>query len=98
MPHWGRFPPDISPRWQGAERSHRFRARGHARGLVRIESFAKPLCPGAGVGERQPGEVAKRDDASPALELVPKPKLADDAARAGFSDPQHEAGDGWVRK
>jgi len=53
---------------------------------------------GAGVGERQPRELAKRDDAGPALELVPKPKFANDAASAGFPDPQHEAGDGRVRK
>ena len=42
--------------------------------------------------------MAKRDDAGPAPELVPKPKLADDAAGAGFPDPQHQADDCRVRK
>ena len=77
-------------------------ARGPVHGAARVDPFlqqiAKPLRPGAGVGERQPREVAKRNDAGPALELVPKPKLADEAASAGFPDPQHEAGDGGVRK
>ena len=50
--------------------------------------------PGTGVGERQPWEVAKRDDAGPVLELVSKPKFPPHAAGAGFPDPQHQAGDG----
>jgi hypothetical protein len=75
---------------------------GPVHGAARVDPFlkqiAKPLRPGAGIGERQPREVAKRDDPGPALEFVPESKLADGAAGARFPDPQHQAGDCRVRK
>jgi hypothetical protein len=85
------------PRGRHLDGSSRSRA---VHGAARIDPFlqqiAKPLRPGASICERQPWEVAKRDDAGPAL--VPKPKLPHDSAGAGFPDPQHQAGDGRVRK
>ena len=60
--------------------------------------YSKALRLGPSLSQRKAGEVPERDDAGPALEFVPKPKLADDAAGAGFADSEHQAGDGRVGK